>query len=89
MLGAFKATLVRQLETEAYVPPLDLWLNGRIACFQVRLERTGIARQIQDACTIIQIHLWTCRQRQRQIPDTLALVQKKWTEKWTGQPIGQ
>ena len=24
VLGAFKATLVQQLETEAYVPPLDL-----------------------------------------------------------------
>ena len=55
VLGAFKATPVRQLETEAYVPPLDLWLNGRIARFQAQLERTGIARQIQDACTTIQI----------------------------------
>jgi hypothetical protein len=33
VLGAFKATPIRQLETEAYVPPLDLWLNGRIARF--------------------------------------------------------
>jgi hypothetical protein len=24
-LGAFKATPIRRLETEAYVPPLDLW----------------------------------------------------------------
>jgi hypothetical protein len=74
VLGAFKATPVRQLETEAYVPPLDLWLNGRIARFQARLERTGIARQIQDACTTIQIHLQTRGQRQRRIPDTPALV---------------
>lgn len=28
VLGAFKATPIRQLETEAYVPLLDLWLNG-------------------------------------------------------------
>jgi len=33
VLGAFKATPTRQLETEAYVLPLDLWLNGRIARF--------------------------------------------------------
>jgi len=89
VLGAFKATLVRQLETEAYVPPLDLWLNGRIALFQARLERTGIARQIQDACTTIRIHLRTRGQRQRRILDTPALVRKKWTKKWTGQPAGQ
>ena len=89
VLGAFKATPVRQLETEAYVPLLDLWLNSRIACFQAQLERTGIARQIQDACTTIRIHLQTRGQRQRRIPDTPALVQKNWTEKWIGQPIEQ
>lgn len=33
-LGGFKATPVRQLETEAYAPPLDLWLNGRMARFK-------------------------------------------------------
>ena len=33
VLGAFKATPIRQLETESYVPPLDLWLNGRVARF--------------------------------------------------------
>ncbi len=32
VLGAFKATPARKLETESYVPPLDLWLNGRVAC---------------------------------------------------------
>jgi hypothetical protein len=53
VLGAFKATPIRQLETEAYVPPLDLWLNGRIAHFQARLEKTDLARQIRGACTAI------------------------------------
>jgi hypothetical protein len=77
VLGAFKATPVRQLETEAYVPLLDLWLNGKIARFQARLERTGLARQIQDACTAIRIHLRTRGQRQRQILDTPAILRKK------------
>ena len=89
VLGVFKAALVRQLETKAYVLLLDLWLNGRIACFQARLERTGMARQIRDACTTIQIHLRTRGQRQRRIPDTLALVQKNQTEKWIRQPVEQ
>jgi hypothetical protein len=71
------------------VSPLDLWLNGRTARFQARLERTGMARQIQDACTTIRIHLRTRRQRQRRIPDTPAILRKKWTEKWIRQPVEQ
>jgi hypothetical protein len=89
VLGAFKATPIRQLETEAYVPPLGLWLNGRIARFQARLERTGIARQIRDACTDIRIQLRTRRQRRRAIPATPAALRKQWVEKWIGQPIVQ
>jgi hypothetical protein len=46
VLGAFHATPIRQLETKAFTTPLDLWLNGRVARFQARLERTGIAKQI-------------------------------------------
>ena len=57
MLGAFKATPTRQLETEAYVPPLDLWINSRIARFQAWLKQTGIAGQIRDACGAIRIQL--------------------------------
>ena len=34
VLGAFKATLTRRLKTEAYVPPIDLWLNRCIAKYQ-------------------------------------------------------
>jgi hypothetical protein len=93
VLGTFKATPIRQLETEAYIPPLDLWLNGRIARFQARLERTGIARQIKDACVPIQTQLRTRRQRQRRrqrpTPATPASVRKQWVGKWTEQPIEQ
>ena len=65
VLGAFKATPIRQLETEAYIPPFDLWLNGRVAYFQARLELTGIGQQIKDACTIIKLRIRARRQRQR------------------------
>jgi hypothetical protein len=57
VLGAFKATPIRQLETEAYVPPLDLCWDGRIARFQARLEQTGLARRVRDACTAIKMQL--------------------------------
>lgn len=54
VLGAFKATSARQLEVESYVPLLDLWLNGRAARFQARLERSGLAQKIRDACSSIR-----------------------------------
>src|SRR5450432_284691 len=46
--GAFKATRIRQLETEAYIPPIDLWLQAKAADFQRRLERTGMAQLIRS-----------------------------------------
>jgi Reverse transcriptase (RNA-dependent DNA polymerase)/Endonuclease-reverse transcriptase len=44
--GAYKATRIRQLETEAYIPPLDLWLSAKTAYFHRRLERSGMAQLI-------------------------------------------
>lgn len=57
MLGAYKAAPIQKLETEAYVPPLDLWLNGRIAPYQARIERTGIAQLIKDASATIRTRI--------------------------------
>jgi hypothetical protein len=34
VLGVYRATPARMLETELYIPPLDLWLNGQVARFQ-------------------------------------------------------
>ena len=44
--GAYRATRIRQLETEAYVPPIDIWLEAQTAYFHRRLERTGMAKLI-------------------------------------------
>ena len=35
--GAFKATAAAVVETEAYVSPLDTWLNRRVAASEARL----------------------------------------------------
>ena len=35
--GAYRATPIRSLETETWVPPLDLYLNKRLADFEARL----------------------------------------------------
>jgi hypothetical protein len=93
VLGAFKATPIRQLEIEAYVPPLDLWLNGRVARFQARLEKTGLARQIRNACTAIKMQLRlrtrARTQNHQQAIDTSGTARKQWAENWTGQLIEQ
>ena len=47
VLGAYKATPIRQLETEAAVPPLDLYLNYRLANFERRLKASGKAEVIR------------------------------------------
>jgi exonuclease III len=36
--GAYKATPIRSLETETWVPPLDLYLNKRVADFERRIQ---------------------------------------------------
>jgi hypothetical protein len=51
--GAYKATPVRQLETETHTPPIDIYLDMRLADFEERLQRTGKARLIRDTCTAI------------------------------------
>jgi len=38
VLGAYRATPARSLETEAACPPIDLYLNKRLADFEARLE---------------------------------------------------
>jgi hypothetical protein len=37
--GAYKSTPIRCLETETWVPPLDLYLNKRLADFEERLQK--------------------------------------------------
>jgi hypothetical protein len=40
------------LETETYVPPLDLYLNGR---FEKRLEESGMGQLIRESCAAIML----------------------------------
>jgi hypothetical protein len=40
--GAYKATPTRHLEAETWVPPLDLYLNRRLAGFEDRLQKPSL-----------------------------------------------
>ena len=93
VLGAFKATSTRRLEVEAYVPPIDLWLNGRIARYQARIDSSGIGKVIQNACTVVRNklrnRLQVRRTRNGPAKTTPSVASREWAEKWTGKPIGQ
>ena len=53
MVGAYKTAPTRCLETEAWVPPLDLYLNKRLADFERRLRtpllHTGRGPEAEEA----------------------------------------
>ena len=99
VLGAFKATPVRQLETEAYIPPIDIWLNGRVALYQASIESTGIAGVIQAARNRIQDRIRNQTQARRQRNRgrrsesnrtqsvTPGYRREEWTKQWINGPI--
>ena len=72
------------------MPLLDLWLNGRVACYQARLELSGVGQQIRDACATIRsrIRARTQQRRRRTASEPQAKTpgakRKVWTERWTG-----
>jgi hypothetical protein len=42
VVGAYKTAPIRCLETEAWVPPLDLYLNKQLANFESRLKKQAL-----------------------------------------------
>lgn len=66
--GGYRRTPVRNLETETFTPPLDLYLTKRLADFETRLEATGKAQLLRNVCAGIAARLRTRRNRQRISP---------------------
>ena|SRR2546423_1341560 len=93
VLEAFKATPIRQLETESYVPLLDIWLNRRIARCQARMEQSGMAQKIRAACGAIRdriLRRTNCRRQVSTQPATTPGVERKLqVREWIGQPLDQ
>src|SRR5437667_10448521 len=46
--GAYKATPIQNLEVETLVPPLDLYLNKRLAEFESQLAQSGLQTVIDS-----------------------------------------
>ena len=88
VLGAFKRCSTSQLHTESYVPPLHLWLNGKIALFHASIEASGIRAQIKDACYTIQLTIQAadgvCSYRSRPPIATAGTNSRQWALNWFG-----
>ena len=65
VLGAYKATPIRNLELKAFCPPLDLYFNKRLADFEARLKASGMGAKIERACWKIKGQLRNRRGRPR------------------------
>ncbi len=76
--GAYKATPVRALETETYTPPIDLYLDGRLAAFRDRLANSPVSQSIQQACKAIQRRLRNKRGRRKSHRPIPSLASDKW-----------
>ena len=76
--GAYKATPVRALETETYIPPLDLYLDGRLAAFRDRLASSRVGQSIKEACKAIQRRLRNKKGRRKGRKTIPGLDVNKW-----------
>ena len=65
MTGAYRAAPVSTLEAEAYVPPLNLYLDSMVARATQRLEDSGMTTKIEGACREVRRFLRAHGQNQR------------------------
>jgi hypothetical protein len=61
--GAYRATPTRSLEIEAFTPPLDLYLDGRLAAFQRRLANSEVGQVVEKAYSQIKARIKNRRGR--------------------------
>lgn len=62
--GAYKATPISTMEAETNVCPLDLYLDNKVAKAVHRLKQTGVAAQIEQACSGVR-HILKGRHRKK------------------------
>lgn len=84
--GAFKATPTSALEVETAIPPLDLYLNERIASFRYRHQTKGMQELVSAACEQTRRKLARTRRRRRRKSEGPASTEgerrSKWAEEW-------
>ena len=53
VIGAYKATPIRDLELKAFCPPLNLYFQKRLADFETRIQHLSIRDKLKQAYTVI------------------------------------
>jgi hypothetical protein len=82
--GAYKATPTRNVESEAWVPPIDLYLNRWVAKAEQRLQRNGMAQLLRNVCANVAAQLLRRRTRapRRRPPVVSGLQKQDWAKEW-------
>jgi len=84
VMGAYRATPIRNLELEAYCAPLDVYLNKRLADFEQRLQFSPMGDLIATACGKIRRRLMNKRGRPKKPKNQyLGLNTREWAKRWT------
>ena len=76
--GAYRATPISMLEVEAYIPPIDLFLDSRLAAFQTRLAGTKVEQFIENTCKQIQNRIRNRRGRKVAQKRTIGEYKRDW-----------
>jgi hypothetical protein len=81
---AYKATPTRNLESEAWVPPIDLYLNRWVARTEQRLQKTGMAELLRTTCAGVASQLRRRRTRRNTRPLVVepTLQKQIWAREW-------
>ena len=66
MSGAYHTTPISVLETEIFTPPLDLYLDAKLAQFWLRHKESGMEDLVKNACLKIHNKLQRRRKRHQQ-----------------------
>ena len=89
--GAYRATPVRSLETETWIPPLDLYLNKRLADFEARLANTGKLELLRNSRKAVATAIRNRRVRgdtrlnaSNQTPTEGTEARAAWAAEWLG-----
>jgi hypothetical protein len=69
------------LETEAYVSPIDLYLDSWLVAFQNRLTSSGVDQLIEKACQTIQNRIRNRRGHKRAQEASIEKQRQKWIKK--------
>jgi hypothetical protein len=83
--GAYRATPIRSLETETFTPPIDLYLDSRLATFQKRLENSEVGQVIGNACNWIKARIKSRRGRKSNRKTAINEQRESWNreqEEW-------